>query len=74
MFCSLFNNRAINNGMNVKSNFRNGGKNGTAKLKKDRSSAITASIPLSEVNEYFFVHIEPLSIFIGKKITAFQFM
>ena len=41
------NNRAINNGINVKSNFRNGGKNGTAKLKKDRSSAITASIPLS---------------------------
>ena len=40
------NNNAMNSGMNVKSNFRNGGKNGTAKLKKDRSRAITASIPL----------------------------
>ena len=45
--CLLYtSSNAINSGIKVKSNFRNGGRNGTAKLKKDRSSAITASSPL----------------------------
>ena len=47
-------------------------KNGTAKLKKDRSSAITASIPLS-VSEWIFFCTYWTSFHLHRqKITAFQ--